>query len=414
MTHGPIQNSEVYLCSASAPPTPEEISMARPMSPISDTLCLTPPLFEQPFSPADNTSLATAVHVLQTEATALSCLSRLYETDPVARSGFVQASNSVNRSILDRGKLVICGVGKSGKIGEKLVATMNSLGILTSFLHPTEALHGDLGLVRPEDTILLITFSGRTPELLQLIPHFDRSIPLIVLTSHTHPSTCAITNVRPDTILLPAPIQESEVLSFGVSAPTTSTTIALALGDALAVAISRQLHASPKDVFLRNHPGGAIGDSAAGKKDAAKRMVDIAVSLSGIPSVSEKALGMAPAGVHVMMAAVQGNSGWVRHQASNGDENEESVAPPQRIRRLRATEMDYVAAHVEGLLVPRDDWVAVPGNMEVKAVARWLRDMRRSTGGASAATYRDDAVLSVLVDGVPVGVLEIGTVLEMA
>lgn len=372
------------------------------MSPVSDVdvdvMPITPPSVRDESAKTDE-CLSTAVHVLQTEATALSCLSRLYETDPIARGGFTQAAQSITNSILNKGKLVICGVGKSGKIGEKLVATMNSLGVLTSYLHPNEALHGDLGLLRPEDTILLITFSGKTPELLQLIPHFDQSIPLICLTAHTHPSSCAISNMRSDTILLPAPIHESEVLSFGVSAPTTSTTIAIALGDALAVAVSRQIHSSPKEVFLKNHPGGAIGQAAKPSK-----ISDIVTSISAMPSVSEASLGMAPNGVHIMMAAVQSSLGWVRH-------DQDGVAPPRRIRRMQAQDMDYVAMHIPGLIVDRKDWVVLPANMDVKQAASWVTEMRRSVADGESI-YGDDAVLAASVDGEVVGVVEIAVLLE--
>lgn len=140
-------------------------------------------------------------------------------------------------------------------------STMNSLKIHAAYLHPTEALHGDPGKVGKHDTILLISYSGKTPELISLLPHFDLSLPLIVMTSHTRPSTCEIFKHRPDSILLPAPVHRTETESFGFSAPTTSTTIALALGDALAIAVSKGLHADVGAVLLRNHPGGVIGTS---------------------------------------------------------------------------------------------------------------------------------------------------------
>ena len=208
--------------------------------------------------------LATAVHVLSTEATALSHLTRLYANDPIAREGFHQAIEIATQCMKHRGKIIICGIGKSGCVSKKLVATMNSLGIAAIFLHPTDALHGDLGKVADHDIIILISFSGRTPELLQLLPHLNPVLPLLVITSHTRPDKCAIFNQRPDAILLPAPIHESESNSFGVPTPTTSTTVALALGDALAIAVSDELRLSVAEVFHKYHPGGAIGQSAQG------------------------------------------------------------------------------------------------------------------------------------------------------
>jgi hypothetical protein len=138
-----------YRTMQQQPLTPLSPSMPTSMPPVPElipTLPITPPSSE--YEPENEAALATAVHVISTEATALSCLSRLYQTDPVAREGFVKSVDSVARSIGSGGKLVVVGVGKSGKIGEKVVATMNSLGVLSVFLHPIEALHGDLGVIR--------------------------------------------------------------------------------------------------------------------------------------------------------------------------------------------------------------------------------------------------------------------------
>ena len=121
------------------------------------------------------------------------------------------------------------------------------------------------------DTILLISFSGRSPKLLSLLPHIPATVPIIALTSHIHPSACPLLALHGPSgmgILLPAPIHEDEDASFGVSAPTSSTTVALSLGDALAIATARKLHTTPgkgpAEVFRGFHPGGAIGAAAAG------------------------------------------------------------------------------------------------------------------------------------------------------
>lgn len=138
-----------YIAAQDQPLTPLSPSLPTSMPPLRERipqLPITPPLTD--LDPESDLVLATAVHVLSTEATALSCLSRLYQTDPVARRGFATSVECISRSALQGGKLVVTGVGKSGKIGEKLVSTMNSLGISSVFLHPVEALHGDLGLLR--------------------------------------------------------------------------------------------------------------------------------------------------------------------------------------------------------------------------------------------------------------------------
>ncbi|KAL4971992.1 hypothetical protein BDW66DRAFT_155118 [Aspergillus desertorum] len=234
-------------------------------------LPMTPPEFvDGVLAPAnpnskDAASVATAIHVLSTERAALAHLERLYQTDRLAQDHLSRAVDRIARTIRDGGKLVCCGVGKSGKIAKKLEATMNSLGIHSTFLHPTEALHGDLGLIRPNDTLLLISFSGRTPELLLLLPHIPSTVTIIALTSHLHPSTCPLLSFQPldNGILLSAPIHEDEETSIGVCAPTSSTTVALSLGDALAIATARKLHTTPghgpAEIFKSFHPGGAIG-----------------------------------------------------------------------------------------------------------------------------------------------------------
>lgn len=92
--------------------------------------------------------VTAAIHVISTERAALAHLEHVYRTDQLARENLARAVNQIVQSIKSGGKLVVCGVGKSGKIGKKVEATMNSMGIHSAFLHPTEALHGDLGMIR--------------------------------------------------------------------------------------------------------------------------------------------------------------------------------------------------------------------------------------------------------------------------
>ncbi|OCK81641.1 SIS domain-containing protein [Lepidopterella palustris CBS 459.81] len=244
----------------------------------SASLPLTPPLSMD--DPDASKILDRAVHVISTEATALSHVSRLYQTDPVARDGLVRAIDCITKVNETGGRLIICGVGKSGLVGMKTVATMKSLGLGTAFLHASEAMHGDLGDIRRQDALMFITYSGRTPELLSLLPHVHETIPILALTSHTKASDCLLLANRPDAILIPAPIHEPEEASFGICAPTTSTTVAMAVGDMLAIAAADSVHqGSASHVFRKNHPGGAIGDQkdrvgdgmATGNKSFKKR-----------------------------------------------------------------------------------------------------------------------------------------------
>lgn len=316
----------------------------------------------------------------------MSHLTRLYETDPVARSGFYASVEAITRFKGEKGKLVICGIGKSGHIAKKLVATMNSLKIHSTYLHPTEALHGDLGKVSKHDTILLITFSGKTPELLSLLPHFDANLPMIVMTSHTHPSSCEIIKHRPSAILLPAPIHKSETDSFGFNAPTTSTTMALALGDALAVVISNELHINVQAVFSSNHPGGAIG--AAFQIPRPESLEDICVSFADISQV----VGPNVTGAEILMSAYRSKSGWVR--VGNG-----IVVPPSGIRRLGMEDMDEPAACVSGLLVRKDEWIEIDSKMNVSQARNWLSESGRKGVNhliLAIKNSQDDSILGVL------------------
>jgi D-arabinose 5-phosphate isomerase GutQ len=215
-------------------------------------------------SPPSEDRLAGAVHLLRTEANALQALAALYESNATCRDGFSRTIDAItrHRSSGGAGKVVFTGVGKSGWIAKKSVATFTSLGIPAVFLHPTEALHGDLGIVGDHDTIIMVTFSGKTPELMLLLPHLKPSCPLVCLTAPMTLDACALAKTRPDLVLLPAPIPEPETATFGVSAPTTSTTMAIAMGDALAFVASKEMyHHGVAGVFGKNHPGGAIGQT---------------------------------------------------------------------------------------------------------------------------------------------------------
>ena len=208
--------------------------------------------------------VSAGLRVLHAEAAALVALARLYETDTSARRAFDAAVRVVSGASARGGKVVVVGVGKSGLVGAKVAATLLSLGVQAARLHPTEALHGDVGLVQPgRDALLLITHSGRTPELLRLLPHLDPDVPAVVMTSHARAADCEVLRRRPGALLLPAPLPLPESETVGVAAPTASTAVAMALGDALAVAAARHVHGDVAKVFAGNHPGGAIGMATA-------------------------------------------------------------------------------------------------------------------------------------------------------
>lgn len=116
------------------------------------------------------------------------------------------------------------------------------------------------------DAIMFISYSGKTAELTAVLDHVPSSIPVLAITSQIKPADCLLLRNRTKGILLPAPIHELEEVSFGVCAPTTSTTVAIAVGDMLMLTLAHALHADDtKELFRKNHPGGAIGDSAKRK-----------------------------------------------------------------------------------------------------------------------------------------------------
>ncbi len=151
-----------------------------------------------------------------------------------------------------KGKLIITGVGKSGLVGAKMAATFASTGTSSFFLHPTEALHGDLGMIGKEDALLAISNSGESEELTKILPHIKRfEIPLIGMTGNKESSLGRYADVWLDISV------EKEACPLN-TAPTASTTLTMALGDALAVALMKE-RGFKKEDFASFHPGGSLG-----------------------------------------------------------------------------------------------------------------------------------------------------------
>lgn len=157
------------------------------------------------------------------------------------------------RMMLERsGKVVVTGVGKSGHIGRKLAATFSSTGTASLFLHPSEAIHGDLGVVGKEDTVLMISNSGRTEEVIRLLGPLRRiGVPVIAMTGDPGSELAKRSEVHLDVSV------EKEACPMGLT-PTASTTAALAMGDALAVCLLQLRGFTPED-YAVFHPGGNLG-----------------------------------------------------------------------------------------------------------------------------------------------------------
>ena len=151
-----------------------------------------------------------------------------------------------------KGKVVILGVGKSGIIGQKIAATMTSTGTAALYLHPSDALHGGLGIVQPDDVVIVLSNSGETDEIVGMLPYLkNRQVAIIAIVGNLN-STLA---TRADAVLDASVDQEACPLNL---APTTSTTVALAIGDALAMTVMK-VKGLTTDDFAVNHPAGRIG-----------------------------------------------------------------------------------------------------------------------------------------------------------
>jgi arabinose-5-phosphate isomerase len=151
-----------------------------------------------------------------------------------------------------RGKVVVLGVGKSGIIAQKIAATMTSVGTAALYLHPSDALHGGLGIVQTHDVVVVLSNSGETDELVAMLPYLqNREVKIVAIVGNTN-STLAR---RADAVLDASVDQEACPLNL---APTTSTTVALAIGDALAVTLMK-VKGLTSDEFAVNHPAGRLG-----------------------------------------------------------------------------------------------------------------------------------------------------------
>ncbi|MES9857627.1 MAG: KpsF/GutQ family sugar-phosphate isomerase [Sedimenticola sp.] len=205
--------------------------------------------------------------VINNEAAAITALAERINGDFSQACGYM----------LDcRGRIIVTGMGKSGHIGGKIAATLASTGTPAFFVHPGEASHGDLGMITPGDVVLALSNSGETSELLTILPLIKRmGAPLIAMTGNPHSNLATEADVHIDVSV------EQEACPLNL-APTSSTTAALAMGDALAVALLESRGFTEMD-FARSHPGGSLG------RRLLLRISDVMQSGDRIPMVCETA-----------------------------------------------------------------------------------------------------------------------------
>ena len=195
--------------------------------------------------------LATARQVVTDEAKALEVLAGALD------DRFADAARLIHKAT---GRVIVSGIGKSGHIGHKIAATLASTGTPAYFVHPAEASHGDLGMVSGDDVVLAISNSGEAPELVNLLAFTRRfAIPLIGLSSNPDSTLMTQSDVQ---LLIPS---LGEACGYGI-VPTISTTLTLAMGDALAVALMKYRNFRPED-FRAFHPGGKLGSRLSRVRD---------------------------------------------------------------------------------------------------------------------------------------------------
>jgi arabinose-5-phosphate isomerase len=273
--------------------------------------------------------LRQAREVIQIEAEAVQgLLDRLDEN-------FVRA---VETLLSCEGRVVVTGIGKSGLVGRKIVATLTSTGTPAIFLHPVEGLHGDLGMVTAKDVILAISNSGETAEIINLLPSLQKIGAKIIGLTGSLDSTLA----QNSQIVIDVGV-EREACPLGL-APTSSTTATLVVGDALAVSLMRQRKFDEKD-FALFHPGGSLGERLG------FRVKDIMRPVSDFPTLpKEKTIGEFLSAINrcgADFALVLHPDGGLAGMLTDRDLRRGEIGSPDFLNRLIAGLMDPSPATVE-------------------------------------------------------------------
>jgi arabinose-5-phosphate isomerase len=213
----------------------------------------------------DKDFISSALKVIEIESNAVKSLSNQIKSD------FMDLCSNILNT---QGKLILMGIGKSGHIAQKISATLSSTGTASFFIHPTEAAHGDLGMINKKDSILILSNSGETKEIIEILPALKRSTSNIFTLTNSNQSTIA--KAGKINLVISA---DEEACPLDL-APTSSTTIALVFGDALAIALL-EARGFSKDDFAKSHPAGQLG------KKLTTLVQDLAVMNEKAPMVDQ-------------------------------------------------------------------------------------------------------------------------------
>lgn len=317
-----------------------------------------------PEADRDATIERAATRVLSTEADALQYMSQNLPRDFASAVRAILACN---------GRVIVSGIGKSGHIGRKIAATLASTGTPSYFVHCAEASHGDLGMVSTDDVCILISNSGETTELRDMVYHTQRlSIPMIAISSN---ADSTLMRAADHCLTLP---KLPEACSIGM-APTTSTTLTVAIGDALAVALMEQRNFAPED-FGIYHPGGKLGAQLRTVSELMHGGDDIPVLEEG-------------AGMHDVLMAMTSKGFGIAALVHEGKLT--GVITDGDLRRNMDGLMDRNAAQIAN----RDPLVVAPDMLAPEALA-------------ILNTRKVNVLLVVDTAGIPLGVLHIHDLLR--
>jgi len=272
------------------------------------------------------------------------------------------------------GKVIVTGVGKSFHIGQKIAATLTSTGAPATVLHPSEAMHGDLGLLQPADAVIALSYSGESDELVNLLPLIKRTGVRIIAMTGNLESTLA----RHSNLVLDASV-EREACPFNL-APTASTTVALAIGDALAIALL-DARGLGREEYARFHPGGAIGRALLLKVEDIMRIDDRLASVPQDATVRDALIAMTQAQAGAI--AITDDARQVVGLLTDGD-----------LRRYLAGGATDVQTCPVADLMTRDPCVVRAGRLAADALAIFQQ-------------HRFDDLIVVNEDGTLAGIIDI-------
>ncbi len=318
--------------------------------------------------------MSALTRCLQEEAAAIASAAERLEAQQVDAALVL-----LDRCADQRSKLVITGVGKSGIVARKIAATFSSIGLMALYLNPLDALHGDLGVVAPEDVVLLLSNSGETQELIEILPHLRRrGTARIALVGRVASSLA-----RGCDVVLDGSV-DREVCPLNL-APTASTAVAMAIGDALAAVWMERRGISPAD-FALNHPAGALG------KQLTLTVADLMVPaeqlhpLEESDSLSAVIARLTRDGVGACWVRRAGSDHRLAGLITDGDLRRAlEHHPPGTWAELRAAE-----------LMTADPITVAPGLLAVQALERMERNRRKPIG-----------VLPVVAEGPMLGLLRL-------